>query len=132
MCSKPGVGSRDLRGVLGARLNNPAVVIHHSFDDADRHVSVDRVGGLVGILGVLHELLDPLRGEADFDFHPRTHAIPWRAVVRAARLNGEPQPVCARDRPNLPEAAGEKRVSPKLFLHVRGVEQVGVQVKRYA
>ena len=60
VCSKPVVGSLRLLGVAGARLDNPAMIVNHGFNDRDRHVSVDRVSRLVRILGVLHELLYPL------------------------------------------------------------------------
>lgn len=131
MCSKPGVGSLDLRGVLGARLNNPAATVNHGFDDADRNPSVDGFRGRVGILGVLHELLDPLRWETDFHGYPRPQTIAWGAVVRGACLYGKLQPVCTRDRPNLLEVVRTDGVRTTLA-QVRGVEQVGVQVERYA
>ena len=131
MCSKPGVGSLRLQRVAEARCDNPTVVVNHGFNDLDGHVSVDSVRWVIGIFGVLHELLDPLRWEADFHGNPRTHAVPRRAVVRGTRLCGEFQPIGTLDGTNLSEAVLRRETAFELFRHVRGVEQVSVQVKRY-
>lgn len=131
VCSKPGVGSRRLLGVVEALLDNPAMVIHHGFNDLDRHPSVDGVCRVVRILCVLHELLDPLRWVAEFDGDPWTPTITRRAVVRDACLCRERQPTGTRDGMNLPMAFREHVLGPA-GSEVRGVEQVRVQVKRYS